>query len=886
MKFLKKAMCSVVMLTMILSSAMVPGAFAAYDSKTSVLAAGELEVVNYTPVWGDVDANVTAMTGIIRSAAASGVKIIVFPAMATTGYMGENDEALAYELAEPSNGETEAAFAALADSLNMWIIYGGIESGNDCIYNAQFACSPDGDTSVYEEIAPTNDMFTPGDYPVIIHTEWGNMGLMVGNDCLNLPEVERYYAAKDAENYQGVYSSDGLGSNGIGGCGVILMSLAYNEYYDADTGDSEATEWIMGNRFISAASRDGVLIAAANQAGEQDDESFPGGSIILSGVFTGFTCYGGGQQDTIAGSTDSDDPDHAIPTYNSYCIGEEKFTAEVVSTAEINLDNFPGSTVMVTNDFKPDVYAEQYYELAEKQAAGESFDYTIDEHGGPIVATVNTNGVWGDKKATLEIMTSYIDEVAAMDSDDRPDIMVFPETFLTGYEYHKDDMNYKDYNPLTGNETVYSADGADGTVAATMDMHVALAETVHGSTTQYILNYAKSLGLDDMYIVFGFCEVPESGPMTESYYGRLGVGEDTLKCWNSIAIIDTSKEASDPDYAVSYQKEHRAGSECYWSVCGTEPLFYDFEVDGIEWTAGSHICRDGHFYPEEGRYYVMSGAQMLLHPTATTGNALYRETRMGSYCSRDNVAVITVNVWGPDGLYSGDAEDPWYDLENWSGGYFHSTSLIMTPDYLGDGEHDDNKHPIEMYGTGTDSESPEGLEFSRDSDGNITNIDLYGCGFQTGNLNYLTLAKMYDELALCMVDSYESLFTDESIVLNIDSTEATVRGEAVTSDVAPTIVNGSTMGSVRFIAEGLGAKVSWDKATNSVTIVTAEAEIKLVIDSTTAYVDGEAIEIGSAPYVTNNRTFLPVQYITELLGATVVYHSSGSTVTIIPEYAQ
>jgi len=663
------------------------------------------------------------------------------------------------------------------------------------------------------------------------------------------------------------------------------MSLDYNEYYDADTGDSEATEWVMGNRFISAASRDGVFIAAANLAGEQDDESFPGGSIMLSGVFTGFTCYGGGQQDTITGTTDPEDPAHSIPTYNAYCVGEDKFTAEVVSTADVDLTKFPGSTVMVTNDFKPDVYAAQYYELAEKQAAGESFDYTIDEHGGPIVAVVNTNGVWGDKKATLEIMTGYLDEVAAMDPEERPDIMVYPETFLTGYQYRIDDMAYKDYNPLTGEETVYSADGADGTVKATMDMHVALSETAHGNTAQYILGYAKNLGLDDMYIVFGFCEIPESGPMTENYYGRLGVGEDTLKCWNSIDIIDTSKDVTDPDFAVSYQKEHRAGSECYWSVCGTEPLFYDFTVDGITWTAGCHICRDGHFYPEEGRYYTMNGAQMLLHPTATTGNALYRETRMGSYCSRDNVAVVTVNVWGPDGLYSGDAEDPRHDMESWSGGYFHATSLIMTPDYLGDGAHDANKHPIEMYGTGTDAESPEGLQFSRDEDGNITNIDLYGCGFETGNINYLTLAKMYDELALCMVDGYESLFADESIVLEIGSTEATVRGSAVTNDVAPAIVNDRTMAPVRFIAESLGAEVSWDNAARSVTIAASDSEIKLVIGSATAYVNGKTVELESAPYISGDRTFLPARFVSELLGAKVIADISGSTIIIIPDTA-
>lgn len=55
------------------------------------------------------------------------------------------------------------------------------------------------------------------------------------------------------------------------------------------------------------------------------------------------------------------------------------------------------------------------------------------------------------------------------------------------------------------------------------------------------------------------------------------------------------------------------------------------------------------FYPELGRYYAASGAELFLHPTATTGNAWHRESRMGSYTDRDGLAVITDNVWGPDG---------------------------------------------------------------------------------------------------------------------------------------------------------------------------------------------------------------------------------------------
>lgn len=120
------------------------------------------------------------------------------------------------------------------------------------------------------------------------------------------------------------------------------------------------------------------------------------------------------------------------------------------------------------------------------------------------------------------------------------------------------------------------------------------------------------------------------------------------KVYNSAAI------AFPDGHADSYQKMHRAGSEeTAWSLPGSTPVMFEMPEwtgsDGKPLKAGIDTCRDGHFYPELGRYYAASGAELFLHPTATTGNAWYRESRMGSYTDRDGLAVITDNVWGPDG---------------------------------------------------------------------------------------------------------------------------------------------------------------------------------------------------------------------------------------------
>ncbi len=117
--------------------------------------------------------------------------------------------------------------------------------------------------------------------------------------------------------------------------------------------------------------------------------------------------------------------------------------------------------------------------------------------------------------------------------------------------------------------------------------------------------------------------------------------------------------------------------------------------------------------------------------------------------------------------------------------------------------------------------------------------------------------------------------SNNRIVMTIDSTEATVFGKAAKTDVAPIIVNNRTMLPVRFVAENLGATVAWDGATRKATIRGNGVTIELYIDSTTAYVNGEAVTLDSPAFIQNNRTYMPVRFIAENLGATVEWDAAN-----------
>ncbi len=127
---------------------------------------------------------------------------------------------------------------------------------------------------------------------------------------------------------------------------------------------------------------------------------------------------------------------------------------------------------------------------------------------------------------------------------------------------------------------------------------------------------------------------------------------------------------------------------------------------------------------------------------------------------------------------------------------------------------------------------------------------------------------------------------ENSISLTIGSKAANAFGIWVMNDVAPIVYNDRTMIPARFIAESLGATVGWNAAERKVTITgkhlkTGEAvEINMFIEMKTAYINGEAVRMDTVPFIRDNRTYTPVRFIVEALGATVAWDGTTSTATI------
>ena len=115
------------------------------------------------------------------------------------------------------------------------------------------------------------------------------------------------------------------------------------------------------------------------------------------------------------------------------------------------------------------------------------------------------------------------------------------------------------------------------------------------------------------------------------------------------------------------------------------------------------------------------------------------------------------------------------------------------------------------------------------------------------------------------------------------SSEITVAlgGTELNFDVEP-YVNDSyrTMVEVRGISEALGADITWDQETQTVTIVMNDMVLKLVIGQATYTINGESSAMDTESVVINGRTMVPVRFVSEALGMNVGWNASEKKVTI------
>ncbi len=143
-------------------------------------------------------------------------------------------------------------------------------------------------------------------------------------------------------------------------------------------------------------------------------------------------------------------------------------------------------------------------------------------------------------------------------------------------------------------------------------------------------------------------------------------------------------------------------------------------------------------------------------------------------------------------------------------------------------------------------------------------------------------------MALLVLSYAEADMATNSVnmLFTIDDSTYIVNDQVAAMDPSPRIVESRTLLPIRYVATPLGAAVSWDGVEQKVTIELAGKTIEMWIGQAIALVDGQTVFIDPSnanvkPIIIDNRTMLPIRFVSENLGCAVVWNEQTRQVQIV-----
>ena len=143
-----------------------------------------LATIQFSPVPLNPAANLERMSLLVAEASARGAKLIVFPELASTGYVEHPD---LHSLAEDVGGTTVRALRNLSRRHGVYLAAGFVEWHAGHVYNSLSFSTPSGEVSIYRKrhlIFWEHFYFRHGRDPLIVETEFGRIGFAICADMM------------------------------------------------------------------------------------------------------------------------------------------------------------------------------------------------------------------------------------------------------------------------------------------------------------------------------------------------------------------------------------------------------------------------------------------------------------------------------------------------------------------------------------------------------------------------------------------------------------------------------------------------------------------------------------------------------------------------------
>lgn len=162
-------------------------------------------------------------------------------------------------------------------------------------------------------------------------------------------------------------------------------------------------------------------------------------------------------------------------------------------------------------------------------------------------------------------------------------------------------------------------------------------------------------------------------------------------------------------------------------------------------------------------------------------------------------------------------------------------------------------------------------------------------GREEGDIMFSLNIKRISVLCICLAILLNTVAAvAQNNLLNEEAISINVNGNFIPLDANPFIENDRTLIPLRAVMEALGAEVEWDAENEAVRVYTEEISIELYIGQEAAKVirninettEEKDVILDAAAKIVNDRTFVPVRFIAESLGAKVGWEETRRMVII------
>jgi len=107
----------------------------------------------------------------------------------------------------------------------------------------------------------------------------------------------------------------------------------------------------------------------------------------------------------------------------------------------------------------------------------------------------------------------------------------------------------------------------------------------------------------------------------------------------------------------------------------------------------------------------------------------------------------------------------------------------------------------------------------------------------------------------------------------------------VVMDASPFLSAGRTFVPLRYMGDAMGAEVGWDQATKRVTLTRGETRVELFVGRPVMRVGAREQPIDVAPILSGGRAYLPARFVAEAFGYDADWDAATKTVTLKARYA-